>query len=91
MIRRQPKYSKEEFTQGGTALYEQKIRPLVEADHQDRIVVIDIDTGDYVVGDDQILASQPLIAKRPDAQLWCVRIGHRAVESSGGQPTKENP
>jgi hypothetical protein len=32
-----------------------------------------------------------MIAKRPDAQLWCVRIGHRAVERFGFHSTAEAP
>ena len=91
MTVRQPRYSKEEFTRRGTELYEQRIRPLVEQGNQNRFVVIDIETGDYQLADDPLEASQPLIARRPDAQLWCVRIGHRAVERFGFHPTAESP
>jgi len=91
MAVRQPHYSKEEFARRGTELYEQRIRPLVEQGNRGRIVAIDIDTGDYQVADGQLEACQPLIARRPDAQLWCVRIGHRAVERFGFHATEEKP
>ncbi len=88
---RQPRYSKAEFTRRGTELYEQKIRPLVGAGNRGRYVVIDIETGDYELGDDPLILAQSIIAKRPDAQLWCVRIDHRAVATFGFYSTAEKP
>ncbi len=89
MTVRQPRYSKEEFARRAKELYEQKIRPLVEAGNHGRVVVIDIETGDYQLGDDPLDTCQPLIAKSPDAQLFCIRIGHRAVERFGFHSTEE--
>jgi hypothetical protein len=89
MSTRAPRYSKEEFARRGTELYEQKIRPLVEAGNHGKVVVIDIETGEYQLADDPLEAGQALIARRPDAQLWCVRIGHRAVERFGYHGTAE--
>jgi hypothetical protein len=40
MAVRQPRYSKEEFTQRGNALYESKIRLIVEPNYQNKIVAI---------------------------------------------------
>jgi hypothetical protein len=91
MTARQPRYSKEEFARRGTELYEQKIRPLVESGHRGRVVAIDIETGDYELADDTLEACQQLIARRPEAQPWCVRIGHRAVEHFGFHSTVEKP
>lgn len=91
MTLRRPRYSKEEFARRGTEIYEQRIRPLVEHGNRDRFVLIDIDTADYQVADDPLEASKPLIARHPDAQLWCVRIGHRVVERFGFHVTSEKP
>ncbi len=91
MAARRPYYSKEEFARRGTELYEQRIRPLVEPGNRDRFVLIDIETGDYQVADDPLEASQLLIARRPEAQLWCVRIGHRVVDRFGFHATAERP
>jgi hypothetical protein len=91
MAPRAPRYSKEEFERRGTELYEQKIRPLVEKGNHGRVVVLDIETGEYQVADDGLEACQPLIARNSDAQLYCIRIGHRAVERFGFQPTAEKP
>jgi hypothetical protein len=84
MAVRQRRYSIEELSRRGTALYEQ-IRPQVEAGNRGKIVAIDIDTGEYEVGDDTLTACEHLIARYPDAQIWSVRIGYPAVHRYGGR------
>ena len=79
----QPRYSKEEHGRRGTALYEQQVRPQVEAGNLGRIVALDVDTGAFEVADDTLTASRRLLARHPDAQIWCVRIGHPAVHRFG--------
>jgi hypothetical protein len=73
----------EEHARRGTEMYEQQVRPRVEADNYGKIVAIDIDTGDYEIAETGLAASQRLLARHPDAQIWCVRIGHRAVHHLG--------
>jgi hypothetical protein len=79
MSMRQPRYSKEEFARRGDELYERQVRPQVEEGNHGKVVAIDIDTGAFEVADDVLAASNRLLARRPDAQIWCVRIGHDAV------------
>ncbi len=83
MKMQQPRYSKEEFARRGQALYEQRVRAQVEEGNIDRIVAIDIETGEFEVGDDPLAASDQLFARCPDAQPWLVRIGHRALYRFG--------
>lgn len=83
MIVRKPRYSKEEFARRGRALYDERIREQVEPAQNGRIAAIDIETGEFAVADDVLKACEPLIAKDPDAQLWTVRVGHRAVHRIG--------
>ena len=87
MLPRQPRYSKEEFARRGTELYESKIRPETENGNHGKVVAIDIETGDYELADDSLEACQQLYSRRPDAQPFCIRIGHIAVERFGGQST----
>ena len=47
MTIRQPSYSKDEHARRGTELYEQQIRPQIEAGNEGRIVAIDIDSGAF--------------------------------------------
>lgn len=79
MLVRQPRYSKEDFAQRGDLIYQTQIRPQVEANNHGKIVAIDIETGDFEVANSTILAVDKLYERKPDAQPWVVRIGHRAV------------
>ena len=83
MLTRQPRYSMEEFAQRGQAHYERDIRARVESGNKGKVVAIDIETGEYEVAEDTLAASDKLYARIPDAQIWCVRIGHRAVHRIG--------
>jgi hypothetical protein len=83
---RHPRYSKEEFERRGTELYERKIRSLLEQGNRGKVVAIDIETGDYEPGEDSLDASEAIIARSPDAQIWCVRIGYPAVDRYGFHP-----
>jgi hypothetical protein len=86
MAARQPRYSKEEFARRGTELYEQKIRPLVEAGNHGRLVMVDIETGEYELCDDSdsVEAARKMIARKPDVQVMCFRVGFPAVTRIGG-------
>jgi hypothetical protein len=81
-----PRYSKEEFARRGDALYETKIRPLVEEGNQGKFVLIDIETGEYEVDEDELAASDRLRERIPDAQPWLVRIGSRYAYRIGLLP-----
>ena len=89
MVKRQPRYSMEEFERRGTELYEGKIRRLVEDGNLGRICCIDIESGEYSVADEPLAAAQLLIDKNPDAQIWGLRIGYVAVSSYAGYPSRE--
>jgi hypothetical protein len=83
MANRRPRYSKEEHARRGEEIYQLQIRPQVEAGNQGKIVAIDVDTAAFEMGENVVTASERLLARYPDAQIWCVRIGHRAVHRFG--------
>jgi hypothetical protein len=83
MTIRQRRYSKEELARRGQELYESGIQQQVEADNDGKIVAIDIETGDFEVSDDTLIASDRLLERNPDAQTWFIRIGHRGVHRFG--------
>ena len=87
----QPRYSKEEFAQRGDATYEGEIRPLVEAGNEGKFVAIDIETGAYEIDADELAASDRLLARVPDAQIWLKRIGSRYVRRFGSRPQSGAP
>jgi len=79
----QPRYSKEEFARRGDEIYEYDIRPHVEAGHEGKFVVIDIETGAYEIDADEVVASDQLLARHPDAQIWLARVGSRYARRFG--------
>lgn len=83
MVMHKPGYNHEEFARRGGELYENKIRAQVEAGNDGKVVAIDVDSGQFEVGDDALAASDRLLARRPDAQPWFVRIGHAALHRFG--------
>jgi hypothetical protein len=91
MALQQPRYRKEEFARHGEDMYQQQIRAQIEPGNKGKIVAIDIETGEYEVGPDVLTATDRLLARVPDAQIWCVRIGYPAVHRIGGRPLRLTP
>ncbi|MDE2641061.1 MAG: hypothetical protein OXI03_10850 [Chloroflexota bacterium] len=67
----------------GDAIYERDIRSQVEKTHHGKIVAIDVDSGDYSIGENVIAATERLLAQDPNADIWCVKVGYRALRSFG--------
>ena len=80
---RQARYSKEEHARRGAELYEKQVRPQVEAGNHGKIVAIDVDSADFELADELLPAANRLLSRRPDAQIWFVRICHRGVHRFG--------
>jgi hypothetical protein len=69
----------------GHEIYETQLRSTVETDENiGKLISIDINTGDYEIGDRLITAIERLQARRPDAEIWSERIGYDAVYAVGG-------
>jgi hypothetical protein len=66
-------------------LYEARIRHNVEAGNRGRYVVIDVNSGDYEVGDDYTVLTDHVRARHPDPELFTLRIGFPAVGRIGGR------
>jgi hypothetical protein len=79
----EPRYDKEEHKKRGTAIYQDIVREQVEHGNHGKIVAIDVDSEAFEVALDSLTAAQKLLARLPNAQIWCVRIGHRAVHAFG--------
>jgi hypothetical protein len=79
----QPRYSKEEFARRGDEIYERDLRPHVEAGNEGKFIVIDIETGAYEIDADELVASDRLLARHPDAQVWLRRVGSRYARRFG--------
>jgi hypothetical protein len=82
---REPGLPAEEISRRGEALYEQKLRDRVEAGNTGKILVLDIDTGDYEIDDDHLTAVRRARARNPEATLYARRIGYPALGRIGGR------
>jgi len=79
------KLSGEEITQRGKELYENIIRTQVETpENIGKIISINVETGEYEIGEDLVVTSGKLQAKQADALIWAERIGFDAVYAVGG-------
>jgi hypothetical protein len=75
----QLRYSKEEFARCGNEIYESQMRSQIKEGNHGKIVAIDIETGSFELAKDTMTASDRLLERYPDAQIWLVRIGHKGV------------
>jgi len=78
------KYTPEEVEARGQALYEQQIRSAVEPEHKGKFLVMDVETGEYEIDEDDLNATKRAVLKRPDAVLYGLRIGYPAAYRLGG-------
>jgi phosphoserine phosphatase len=80
-----PLLSRDEIAKLGQELYDRHIRAQVEvAENIGKIVSIDIETGEYEVGDELVETSLRSQSKHPRALLWAEKIGFDAVYAVGG-------
>ena len=68
-----PRCDKEEFARRGDAIYDRDIGP----EYEGKFVAIDIETGAYEIDRDELVASDRLLARRSDAQMWTRRARSR--------------
>ena len=72
-----------EIGRRGQALYDQQLRAQVEDGNRAKVLILDVNTGDYEIDDEDLTASKRLLERRPEAVLFGVRIGHRAAYRLG--------
>jgi len=76
----------------GDEIYERDIRRLVEPDHNEDIVAVDVDSRKWALGHDEDDAIDHLRNQQPEAfNIQCLRVGSRAVylmrrEAGGASP-----
>jgi hypothetical protein len=84
----QRRHSKEEFARRGDAIYDCDVRPHLKPEDDGKFVAIDIETGAYEIGADELAACDRLRARLPQVQVWLVRAGspylHRFGEDRRG-------
>ena len=85
MKKLQPHYSKAEFARRGQDIYEREVEPRLQSGEDGKFIAIDIESGDYVADEDDYTATERLLARKPDAQIWLMRAGRSAAYTIGGR------
>ena len=80
-----PRYTADQIVERGKTLYEREIRPKVEAGNKGKILVINVETGEYEIDDDHLTASDRAAAKHPGAALFAMRIGYPTMGRIGAR------
>ncbi len=78
---------REDVAAVGRAIYKKAILPLMEDDDKGRVVVIDVNSGDYEVADDDATALFRLLERQPDAFTWTERVGYPVAHRIGSSVT----
>ncbi|MFN6516048.1 MAG: hypothetical protein RMY29_016335 [Nostoc sp. CreGUA01] len=82
--------SREEVAQRAKEIYENSIRQQVELQENiGKMVIIDIETGEYAVDKTGIESARYLRKKHPFARLFGIRIGYKVAASFSGQMERE--
>lgn len=83
------RFTGEEISRRGEELYERSIRERVETnDNIGKILSIDIETGEYVLGSDPLVTAGRLQQRHAGAAVWTRRVGYDAVYAVGGGRTR---
>lgn len=78
-----PNYTSEVVAARGKEIYQQQLRDKVEPEHKGKFLSVDIETGDYEIDSDDLSPTMRLLAKRPDAVIYSLRIGFDAAHRMG--------
>ncbi len=75
----------EEIARRGEDLYERGIRAKVDRpENRGKFVVIDIDTGAFEVDDEDLAATERLLARNPGTLTYGLRVGDDVAYDLGG-------
>jgi hypothetical protein len=69
--------------QRGDEIYDRQVLLHLGPEDEGKLVLIDVETGDYEVDRDEIAASDRLLARHPDAQVWMRQVGSRFARRFG--------
>jgi hypothetical protein len=81
--------SNEEISQIGEEIYRRQIRDKVMPQHKGKFLIIDVESGDYEVDEDDLKAEEILRSRRPDRVFYGKRIGYKAAYTLAGTMVEE--
>jgi len=85
MTTREARYSREEFARRGQEIYEREIRSSLQPGDEGKFVAIDIESGSYEMDRDDYMATERLLSRHSDAQVWLEQVGQPAAYRLGAR------
>lgn len=76
-------YTSDEVASRGESMYINQIRDKLNHEHKGKYLVIDVETGAYVINHDDLAATKQLLASHPDAVIYGLRIGYPSAYRIG--------
>ena len=73
----------DEIAERGERIYRDHLRAQLREGNIGKYLVIDIDSEDYEIGAEHLPTAKRLRARHPDASLYGMRIGYKAMASFG--------
>ena len=83
-LKSRSKYTTKELCAKGGRIYD-GIKDILEPELNNKFVSIEVDSGDYFIGDDAIEATNKARGKYPESVFFLVRIGHPAAFKMKGR------
>ena len=77
-------YSVHEIETLADAIYRERVHPDLDSVENGTFVVIDVESADFEIGDEDTVATRLLLERRPTAVTYAIRVGHRAAYSHLG-------
>lgn len=80
-----PTVDREELSRRGQEYYDRVLRAELEPEHRGEYLFLDVETGEYEMGKDQLAVMQRARARHPGAVFYIVRVGYPAVGRIGAR------
>ena len=77
-------YTLEEIGRIGNEIYRRDIRHKVMPQHKGKFLILDIESGDSEIDEDDLTAEERLRARRPDGIFFGIRIGYTSAYTLAG-------
>lgn len=81
----QSSYTREEIGRLGEEIYHREIRSKVMPQEKGRFLLLDIETGDYRVDEEDLLAEKRLCSRRPEGTFYGFRVGYTSAYALSGR------
>lgn len=71
--------SLEELSRLGQEAFERHVRPMLQPEDDGKILIIDVDTGEYEIDANDYTAVMRMRSRKPTAETWLMRVGQKTA------------